>query len=203
LLYYPDRTGKSGSFEVHFPDFIDPNKNITDISHLFEGEYSKCILPLSNPTKSEVSTEVKEDFQRLEKTKNEDITNRHLLRANKQFRGYNNDTETQNEIENTDISVSYKDGEKGALHAEYVCKNITDSYNPIGYEERTAKEIALKVGDKCMDRYLALIREKKFWVLEKAFGEYSEGEVKGNNPPAYLNRIICRMLKEQVGSKLK
>ncbi len=202
MLYYQDRAGRSGSFEIRFADFIDPNKNITDIKHLFESDYSKRSSTPLRVSVSEVTAELKEENQRFENPINEGVKTNEDVGAKGIITGYNNDTDIQNKIENTDISVSYKKGDGEKPLPEYVCRNPTDSFAPNGYEENTAKEIAGGIGEKCMDRYLALIRKGQFGVLEKAFGEFKEDLENGKNPsdkPAYLNSIITRMLKEKIG----
>ena len=204
LLFYLDRTGRSGSFEVHFPDFIDPNKKITSIEHLFIKEASQLEVDTVGDKKSEDSTEVEAKNQKLVVPDNLDLAIKQGTNDSGEFRGYNNDTDNQKKIENTDLSVSYKVGSKDRerTDTDYVCKNPTDSFIPTLYEEETAKSIAESVGEKCMDRYLGLIKKGYFWVLEKAYGEYSEDVGKGNKidvPAAYINGIIIRILKERIG----
>lgn len=204
LLFYLYRTGRSGSFEVRFPDFIDPNKKITSIEHLFIKEASQQEIGAVGDKKSEDSIEVEVKSQKLEMPNNMDVAIKQGANDSGEFRGYNNNTDIEKKIENTDLSVSYKVVSKDTerTDTEYVCKNSTDSFVPTLYEEETAKSIAEGVGEKCMDRYLGLIKKGYFWVLEKAYGEYSEDVGKGNKidvPAAYINGIIIRILKERIG----
>ena len=203
FLFYYDRTGRSGSFDVYFSGFRLSNEKFTDIKHLFEEEYSNRKVYLLGGTNSEANTEVEEAIQRSDTLENIDITSGELVDENNQFRGYNNDNDTKNEIENTDISVSNKEESKGKIQLPYECKNPTDSYTPKNrYEEDFAHKVALEVGEKCMDWYLSLIRNGNFWALEKAVGELHEDIAKGNqieSKPRYLNGIITRMLKEKIG----
>ncbi|OGC50841.1 hypothetical protein A2716_02295 [candidate division WWE3 bacterium RIFCSPHIGHO2_01_FULL_40_23] len=203
LLFYMDRTGRSGSFEVHFPDFIDPNKKITSIEHLFIKEASQQEVGTVGDKKSEDSTEVEVKNQKLEMLDSAGVAIKQGVNDSKEFRGYNNHTDIEKKIENT-LSVSNKVGNESEekSDAEYVCKNPTRLFRPSLYSELKAKEIAEAVHEQCMDNYLSLIRNEQFWALEKAYGEYKEDVANGKyvgNHAAYLTGIVRRMLKERIG----
>lgn len=204
LLFYEDRTGRTGSFEVRFPDFVTPDKKLTSITHLFEKELGKTVAATLVCNKAEVVTEVEMPSQKLESS--ESMLNTDTTKTNDltESRGYNNDTDIEQEIENTELSVSYKKGSKNkdSTDTEYVCKNPSRLFRPNTYEEQKAKDIADAVGETCMDNYLALISRGYFWALEKGYGEYKEDVAKGKlveNPPAYMNGIIMRIIKERIG----
>lgn len=201
-IYYEARSGRIGSFEVRFGDFKSPDDKYIGIEHYFTDPIEEALAPIESVTKSEVNVEVDEEKQRSKNHDNGVVKSNDLVDAKRKYRGYNNDTEHYHEIKNTDTSVSYKGGNKGRESSEYKCRNSTDSYKPNRHEEFVSHQIALEVGEKCMDRYLSLIRDGQFWVLEKAIGELREDISSGkkiDDKPAYLNGIISRILKERIG----
>lgn len=202
FIYYEARSGRIGSFEVRFGDFKSPDDKYISIDHYFKDPIEEEPTSTASADKTEVTIEVEEEKQSLEELDNEAVKSNDLVDAKRKYRGYNNDTEHYPEIKNTDISVSYKGGNKGRENSEYECRNPTDSYKPHGHEEFVAHQIAREVGEKCMDRYLSLIRNGQFWILEKAIGELREDISSGkkiDDKPAYLNGIINRIQKEKIG----
>src|SRR3989344_8387522 len=110
MLFYENRTGRVGSFEVRFPNFITPGKHLTAINNLFETEISKKDTHPSNAEQSEAITEVGGINQKIKLPEN--IINKANSDVNKfeEIRGSNNDTNIENYIENTDLSATYKKG---------------------------------------------------------------------------------------------
>ncbi len=205
-IYYKNRSGRTGSFEVRFDDFYSPDGKYLGIQHLFSGPITNKKADSQNIFNTEVTIQVEEEKQRLELGNNIDTKTSHLPRANNINRGYNNDTDNENKIENTDISVSNKKGDtlRDKADKPYCCRKPIGGFKPQSYETNVALEVATEVGDDCMDRYLALIREGKFGVLEKAYGEYQESDTSGvDNKAGYLNTIIMRLLKEQISKSMK
>ncbi len=68
-LYYEDRTGRRGSFDVHFGDWILPDKNIRSLDKYFNNEVVRPVTHTTKPIKEEVGTENTPDIQSVEDIK--------------------------------------------------------------------------------------------------------------------------------------
>ena len=80
----------------------------------------------------------------------------------------------------------------------YKCLNPTNGFVPRVYEENKVQEIAKAVGEPCLDFYLKLTREGKFWAIEKAYGEFCENTDNHIKEPAkYFYSIVHRLVEEQ------
>lgn len=199
LLYYKNRAGRSGTFEVSFPDFIHPDGQITDITHLYKSAYSNNEPLVINDLEAEVTAELNEESQRSEQLVNTVTKTDNYVGAKEKIRGYNNYTDTQNDIYTSDISVPNKEEKGEKSETPYASKYPTDSFKPEGYEKETARKIALEVGDHYMDWYLSLIKRNQFWALEKGYAQLREQTTPIEDKPRYLNHIVMRLLKEKIG----
>ena len=96
-LHYDDRTGRRGSFEVHFGDWILPNGNIRDIDSRFSKRLLVASSRLEEPIESEVSEDLSSGSQSF-KEKRDNISKMLKGLSTESVRGSNNDNDNKNNI---------------------------------------------------------------------------------------------------------
>ena len=68
-LWYQDRNGRRGSFEVHLPDWLLKNGNVKEIDYLFEQESVETKAKVNDKPKPEPNTVSDKDSQSIEERK--------------------------------------------------------------------------------------------------------------------------------------
>lgn len=180
-IWYSDRTGRRGSFEVHMGDWILPSKSIKTLDKYFEDDEIRGENLLESIGVPEVETEVVEFSQRFNiKNTVEPVTeSREKIRA--LIRGLDNDKEKD------------KNNDKESLQS---LSNKKEDYSFSGFREDSfeamkCKEIALAVGDKDVAYCIGIYRKHGLRVLEKAFEEFTRSDGMGmDNPPAFFNSLV-------------
>lgn len=188
-VYYEQRSGQRGSFEVHFGDWILPTRDeagknrIKTLDPLFENAAKrKEKLVLSDPH-SEDYAEADLQFQRLEKPNVPDkqANNRHVANnENSTFRGSYNDTEHENETETNHTFASSK-------------RDFSlEGFKPKSYEEETCLAIARELREPDMCFIIGSLKKHGFLVIEKAYLKLKKAVEKGgiDNPRRLFNSII-------------
>ncbi len=180
-LYYENRQGRRGSFEVHFGDWLLPNKTIRNIDHCFnQGE-----------VRSESGEMVKDSVEVS-----------HKLKAVSQ-KSNDNNIPTNNIVSgsqlNREVRSHYNDNDKDKEKDDIVAfKGImVDDFRPESYQELRCQEIAKELGEEHINFLLSIKKKYGFGIIEKAWGLYREDRDKGKkivNPPAYFQGIIKQTL---------
>lgn len=193
LVWYKDRKGVSGKFEVYFDDFICPYGKISDLQNKFGCRYKESKISSPNLSEMQVTVDDETDKCTLKHNVLISVDNKNSNQEVNEIAGshIHIDTHKQNQI-NTVSNIKEND--------KYICKNPTENYQPNYTESYIAFNIAQTVGETCMDRYLQLMDRGHFAVLEKAYGELKEDIEKGKriiNKASYLNTIVIRLLREK------
>jgi len=219
LVWYADRNGAAGDFEVHFDDFFLPDEKKTNLLNRFSGS-QPVGTPAGNAegdvTRSqEGDKEVKPQFRRLE-THAEAVLNTSNGGDKEQSSvGTNtdNNTNTQTDTLTFDSSMSYKK-DKGE-EKTYIPKLSTESfdpeqyartYNKNPYEISELKKIAQYVHDPYMDFLLSRYEKIGFWVIQNAYTQFLEDEknpkVSITAPAKYFNAKIAKLYMETQQRKI-
>jgi hypothetical protein len=95
----------------------------------------------------------------------------------------------------TEIQEGFSLKKKQGRHS-----STKEEFHPETYEEEQALAIAAYVREKDWKKFILLVREGKFWLLEKAFGEYREAENTQviEAPAAYFAGIVTRIERGDV-----
>lgn len=191
LIYFEDRTGKRGPFEVLVMEIFLPGGKMTTSSNYFS-DVENCVTPNNITSKSEV----KEKNHRINNETNGTVEANKALKNLNKITGSNNDNDKYKDKLNIDIPNN-----KG-----YKCINSTADYKPKDRDEAEVIMMATTLGDSCLDFYLKRSREGNFWALEKAFIDYKEISPRGtiDNPPAWFNkRVQTILLNKKIGNPEK
>ena len=129
LIWYPNRQGVKGSFDVHFGDFIIPTGKITSLDSHFNPDKVRSEADTTTLVRSEVTPEVANDSQKLQEKKNELISRFSLSTQHSQVRSYNtdNDNKKKNDITDTSALKSFNKPENRNL--------LTKHFTPQNNEE--------------------------------------------------------------------
>lgn len=190
IIYYKDRTGVAGSFEVWVDDFLLPSGQYSSLKNKAANRYIVGESGLQTDGNAYLKIDSLTYAMGMESTTkpNNYDSDRNTVVGN------NNDKDTKND--NNTVSVSNKG-------KEYRCTARVKDFVPRSYEETKALEIANSLGEVCMDSYISLIKNGNFWALEKAYDQYRESNISPDNPAAYVNSIIQRLIitraKEKIG----
>lgn len=184
-LHYEARSGRRGSFQVRFADFLVPGGGITELKDLNKSGLGRGVGTGTGAPVAEEPPDIPASNQSFESYK-DDISKLVQQFSMDKDRGSNNDTETKkenkinrcNEEERKDMPVS--------------------RFNPQSYEEQQCKEIALELGEKTMDFLLGTRHKHGMGVIEEAWGEWQRmsGKKKQEveNRAAYFNGIVESIL---------
>jgi len=186
LIQYKDRKGVAGSFEISFDDFLLPSGQYSDIHKNINSKALSSTYISRGVPHGEVNAQEHDDTPRLQGASHTQTTVKTPLAQGGTLLGSNTD---KNNNKNT-VSVSNKS----------VGKVLVKDFNPGSSDDYNTLEIAKYVGDSHMDWYLNLIKDKQFWALEKAFGQLKEAK-DVENPGAYLNSIVQRLIIEKMKNK--
>lgn len=185
LVWFKDRKGVAGKFDVYFDDFICPQGKITDLQNKFNCRFKD----ISSSTFNHGELQVNSERRTHEKPTNAITVAKSL--SNYVDKGVGSHTDKHNQTQKTTVFEDEK---------EYKCKNSTSTYEPSSNETLYILDMANEIGDTCLDWYLKLIVDGYFWAIEKAYGELKEDIQNGKsieNKAPYLNAIIMRMLRER------
>lgn len=174
-LYYAERTGRRGSFEVHFGDFILPTKKITSLDKFFD----------TDEVRGETNTTIKEQS---EPEQNLDVVSQNLEELNtykkslynsfsidRTIRTSNNDNDNKN-----NISIPFKEGTK---LSEFIPKNSDEQY---------CLDIATRLKEPNINFILSIYKKYGIEHLTNNWRTFQNEILKGkiNNPRAYFNSLV-------------
>ncbi len=185
-IWYSDRSGRRGSFEVHMGDWILPSKQIKTLNGYFAdaGVIGEDLLEtLGN---AEVETKLVDLSQSFNDEKGIDNTKANIEKILSQVRGYDNDKDKE------------KNNDKDSLQSPSLKKEDYNfsTFRENSYEEMRCKEIARKIEDKNVAYCIGIYRKYGLNVLEKALGEFNDsGGWDKDNPPAFFNSLVQLEIK--------
>lgn len=186
-IWYSDRSGRRGSFEVHMDYWILPSKQIKRLDRFFEdegvrGEKQQEIIGIS-----EVGSEFVEKSQSFESDNNVDSVSESKEKIRSLIRSLNKDKDKNKEKEKDSLpSRSFKKGDYKLIN-----------FIPKSHEEEGLKDLAKILGDTEVGFYLGIYWQHGLGPLNRAWEEFkkSKGLTK-DNPPAFFNFLV----QEQLGN---
>lgn len=183
LIFYKDRKGKRGSFQIHHGYWRLPNKGIKSIAPFFEND--------NNPKEDSLPEEPLTS-QRLEIPSQKSVELKSLVvnLSNKfsqrdPVRSSYNDTHTNKDIDtHTSNRLSFKKGIQ------------PQRFTPDSWEEERCKEMAIELNEGNMDYMLGTLNKHGFHIIERAWGQYREIPNKSHieNRGAYFASIVTSLL---------
>lgn len=193
IIFYKDRKGVVGSFEVYMDDFLLPSGKYSSLKN----KVNKLYIAGESVSESGDKPYYEVNGHTPDSESNPLIKEESQGTDSPVVVGCNTDKDT--EKDNNTVSMSNKS-------KEYRCRTPVEGYSPVSYEDKKALEIARALCETCMDSYLSLIKKGHFWALEKAYGQYRESNIIPDNPAAYLNSVVQRLVinnaKEKIGKKI-
>lgn len=193
-IYYQRRAGRRGSFEVHFGDWILPNKTIKTLDKYFNPEVVRgSDIPqtpnLSEPSQNnEVKSQNFNELKILASSMSSDKSLNNKIRA------------SYNDIDN------YKKNDTNCTQSFSLNRNVKpQDFTPETYEQQRCREIAEALGEKSMKFILSALDRYQFHKIEKAWIIYQDEKVGKNigNPGAYFNDILSRTIEKDSQSNQK
>ena len=205
LIWYDNRQGSRGSFEVHFGDFIMPNEIIRTLDKYFNPETVISNNDTESPNKSEVRPEVDVFSHEFEKQKDKIISDFSSLLQPHQVRGYNTDTHTHKKKDNNTLNLSYdRLRAKPPFNKSEDRNLLTNSgFYPQNSDEERIWIIAQEIGEEDMKFLLSVLTKHGLSLIERAYERYNDLKAKEtiDNPAAYLNKLIQGLIAENSGQK--
>lgn len=187
-LYFEDRQGRRGSFEVRFGELITPDGTILSIKHYFDGKEVISENQTKPAENTQVDNKLRDGSHKLMEQKEQLVKRFSINSDSHQVRSSYNEHDTEHQIENHDNTL--KKSFKGT--------SVRD-FQPTDSEEERCKEIAEKVGEEYINPLRSVLRKNGFWVIEKAWGLFREAKQNGKvigKPAAYFYGIIKKLLNE-------
>lgn len=188
-LYFDNRRGRRGSFDVHFGDWPLPNQKIRTLDKYFSKKGVRTPEEVDMEDGLEVGYEVNEASQMLEQERKRLTEHVSMSREREEIRTSYNETDHENDHNDTlEKSMKYKTAKE---------------FQPKNHEEERCKEIAEKVGEKYMNSILRTYKRHGLPILLSAFEVFMEDRGKGkmiDNPPAYFQGIVKNMLQKTTGT---
>jgi len=200
-IYYEERSGRRGSFEIHLDHWPLPRKVKTDplvvkrLDKLFgDGGVVRGDGDTDTLDTSEVHTEVDEQKQRSDDIKDAIDALGNTFSIKPSFRGSYTDTEKEKENETT-RSEPFKKG-RNAENPRKRGNLSVETFFPTSDEEERLLEIARNLGEPDM-RFLLGSKEKHGMVMiERALKEcnYSAGFEHAENKGAFFNSVLQKLV---------
>jgi hypothetical protein len=186
-VWYKERKGRRGSFELHMGDWILPSKHIKTLDHYFS---QKSVLPLIR-SEPEVHDDVSPHFdscsQRLDIEKSV-VSKEESRKAIRQIlRGCDTDKDNNKEKDNKSLQKSVED-----------C--LVDKFVPRGNVEERCLEIAKEIGDESVGYCLGINKKHGLDLLERAldiFYTHSGGQKQ--KPSSYFNHLVRQIIADEEG----
>lgn len=180
-VWYSDRTGRRGSFELHMGDWILPSKYIKTLDKYFEGDVVRGEKLMETYGIPEVETEVTDLSQSFEVQNTVASLNESREKIRALIRGLDNDKEKDKEKDKDSLqSLPFK-------KEDYSFGKFTES----SYEAMRCKQIAIETSDKNVAYCIGIYRKYGLNVLEKALKEFNlSNGLSKDNPPAFFNSLV-------------
>lgn len=191
-IFYEQRSGRRGTFEVHFGDWILPSKNeagkpiIKNLEAYFNAaSVRRKKLVLTNP-RSELYAENALQFQRSAPEDMPTNTRDSSQEEKSKFRGADNDTDNENENE---TKRTFSSGKEVISLKEFV---------PKSYEEEMCLAFAVKLGEEDMRFMLGSLKKHGIQIVEAAFLKVQRAIKKGEaeDPRRLFNYLVQQVAEE-------
>jgi len=184
-IWYSDRKGRRGSFDVHMGDWILPNKSIKTLDSYFgdavvrSGEYTESV------TRTEVDEELASFSQKFTEQNTVTKSSSNIQSIKELLRGYDNDTEKEKENDNeSSRSLSFKKRDFSV-----------DGFIPLSHEEERCLNLATKLGDEGVGFYYGIYKQHGLGPLDRAWKEFKNADGFGkDHPPAFFNALVQQQL---------
>ena len=201
LIWYQNRQGSRGSFEVHFGDFIMPNEVIRTLDKYFNPKAVTSENNTESPNRSDVRPEVIPDSHELEKKIAEISSVFSFPIKPNQVRGYNTDIYKKKEKDNLNLSYDRLRA-KPTFNKERERNLLTNNgFYPKNKDEEIIWFIAQEIGEEDMKFLLSVFNKHGLSLIEQAYERYNDLKSKEtiDNPAAYLNKLIQELIAENSG----
>ncbi len=181
-VWYSDRTGRRGSFEVHMGDWILPSKHIKQLDRFFGDVTVRAEESAVVTIDSEDEPEDMVSSQTFKEEKSLESKSGIVKSVKDVLRGYDNDNYKEKENDKDSLSSFSLNEDR-----DYSLRKFKET----SYEELRCKEISKAIGDSSVAFCIGIYRKNGLPVLEKAYGEFitSRGLSK-DNPPAFFNHLV-------------
>ncbi len=185
-IYYTRRSGRRGSFEVHFDEWILPTKKVRTLDKFFNLEDVRGLDSIEEEHKEEESQNLGSGSQRIDEIKSDINTLVSSLSSGKQVRASHND---KNNNKNNDINRKEIVSNKEEI--------LVSSFKPSSYNEEQCLKIALELGEKNMNYLLGIKSKHGFSLISSAWSRFKEDSVgkQIGNKPAYFNGIVKNLVE--------
>ena len=185
-LHYESRSGRRGSFQVHFPDFRMPNGGISKLEKLEKVGFARGGVATHDAPHAEEAPEHPFSNQSFVSQK-ESISKLVETFSMNKGRGSKNDTETKNETE------------KNRCFERKIPKDIlVTEFHPSSAEEQFCWELAHELGEEKMDFLLGTYYKHGLGIIQEADSEYRKISEKKKraieNKASYFNGIVEQIL---------
>ena len=169
-IYYYDRKGYRGSFDVHFGDWLIKGHKTKQLDRFFNNTLVRggdSIISEAVANNTPTLTTYSPRLHRQEAAEN---TSDNLCVDTSTVRGTNKDKEIEKEKNTNELSNLEKADEKH-------CKVLTRDFVPKNDNERRCKHIAMEIQDANINFTLSILRNENeggIEVLEEAFAEFKK-----------------------------
>jgi hypothetical protein len=186
-VWYSDRTGRRGSFEVHMGDWILPSKHLKKLDGYFEGDGDRGERVSGGVKESEVKSKLSTDSQSFRDDKNVAISDQGLKSVGDLLRGYDNDTYKENEKDNKSLE-SLSLNKKRDFRIE--------KFRPETIEESKCLDLARSIGDEEVGFYIGIFRKHGWGPLNRALREFKKSNgYEKDHPPSFFNSLVQLEIK--------
>ncbi len=187
-IYYEERRGRRGSFEVHLDYWVRPDGTIKTLDVFFGRGGVRGEDAGEARTQSEDKQNLNPPSQTLEEQKETILKHFSLDCFDAPVRGANNDTDIDKE------NYKYVNRSKMPLKEERLTTVV--AFNPGNSNEQRCRDIANELGEKHINPILAVLRKHGIGVIEEAWGIVREDlRNKGiRNKRAYFQGIVKQIL---------
>lgn len=203
-VYYQDRKGHRGSFNVHFGDWLLKGGKVKQLDRFFDGGNVRGEDIPEMKGLTEVAPTLSEESRRWSSQETKGNADENSFIDTHSVRGDKNDNEIEKEKKKYDISSSSKE--------EKTLKKVrTSDFVPNTTAERRCKETAMEVGDPYINFAMSVLKNNEYGgldVLEDGLSEYRKAkqgyEAKGKrigNPAALFNSFIKKAMENKKHAK--
>ncbi len=205
LIWFENRTGMSGNFEVRLGDFFLPDGKISDLSSYFESNTFVGKHLSKSRVRKQVNTPKLTLIRKLLSDIDADTTANSNHKKNAEFVSDNTNTDTNTDTSNIEYSIAEANKEEDELKLDTSKLIPTSTYKPTSYEEQVLKDIALDVLEPYMNFLLSRYQKvgRNFIKIQNAHEKFKElrNHIQGlgtkiKNPAAMFNSELEKEFKK-------
>jgi hypothetical protein len=185
-VWYSTRTGRRGSFEVHFGDWKLSSGQIKKLDKFFDSEV-RGNKSTNATNKSEVAPSSDAPTPNFKHEKEPVVTTPSVEKDPPQVRGFYNDTDKKREREKYDKSLVKPSWKKVGVR----------SFTPRNSDEFRCQQIADELGEEHINFILSILKKHGIGIIDEAFGIFREDDKRKyiRNPGAYFNGIVKELTR--------